>query len=174
MRERTVFEKHEVVSDAHQELVARLKASFDAQAFRWRGIEPQAYKFSLGDQRGMGWRGVTRFTLGGPPALPARLELRYFELATGGYSSLEKHAHIHLVLAIRGEGKALVGHTVFDLAPFDLLHVPPNTPHRWINEGDEPFGFLCPVDAERDPPQPLVDEEWEALRRNPITAPYAF
>jgi quercetin dioxygenase-like cupin family protein len=122
----------------------------------------------------MGWRGIRRHTLARPAELPAGFELRYFELEPGGYSSLEKHVHAHLVVALRGAGRALIGDTVVDCAPFDALHVPPLTPHRWLNESSEPFGFLCTVDAERDRPAPLDDEEWEALRANPATAPYAF
>ena len=151
-----------------------MKIAFDTAQFRWRGIDPRVYKSSAGEQRGMGWRDVTRFTLGRPPAVPSRLELRYFELAPGGYSSLEKHAHVHLIIALRGKGKALVGGEVFDLAPFDCVYVPPGTPHRWMCAGPDPFGFLCPVDAERDRPEPLTDGEWDALRRNPTTAPYTF
>jgi len=151
-----------------------MKIDFDGTRFRWRGVDAQVYKFAVGDHRGMGWRGVTRFTLGRPPQVASRLELRYFELAPGGYSSLEKHAHVHLIMALRGKGKALVGGQVFDLAPFDLVYVPPGTPHRWMADGPDPFGFLCPVDAERDMPQPLTDDEWEALRRDPATAPYVF
>jgi S-methyl-1-thioxylulose 5-phosphate methylthiotransferase len=78
------------------------------------------------------------------------------------------------VVALRGVGRALVGQLVFDLHPFDAVRVTPLTPHRWLNEGEEAFGFLCPVDRERDRPQPLRDHEWDALRANPITAPYVF
>ncbi len=166
--------QHDLSVDAERAALDRLRIAFDDQAFRWRGVEPQAYKFSLGDQRGMGWRGVTRYTLGGPPAVPSKFELRYFELTPAGYSSLEKHAYVHFILVLRGSGKAVVGHRVFDVVPFDLLYVPPNTPHRWINEANEPFGFLCPVNAERDPPQPVSNEEWESLKRNQLTAPYVF
>jgi quercetin dioxygenase-like cupin family protein len=151
---------------------AAVKVAFDPQQFRWEGIQPAAYKFSLGEARGMGWRRVHRFTLAS--GIPAAFELRYFELEPGGYSSFEKHRHVHFILVLRGCGRAVVGPHVFDLAPFDLLYVPPMTPHRWVNEGEEPFGFVCPVDAERDPPQPLDDAEWTALRENPETAPYAF
>lgn len=154
--------------------LAHGKVGFDASSFRWAGVEPQRYKFSLGDERGMGWRGIDRFTLASPPVVPSNVELRYFELAPGGYSSLEKHAHVHCIIVIRGKGKALVGDGVCDIAPFDLLYVPADTPHRWINEGDEPFGFLCPVDARRDPPQPVSDEEWRRLQSHPSTAPYVF
>ena len=147
---------------------------FDPTTFRWAGVEERAYKFNLGDERGMGWKDVTRHTIGHPDDLGADFELRYFELQPDGYSSVEKHAHVHLVVAVRGAGRALVGDGIVDLAPLDALYVPALTPHRWLNEGDEPFGFLCTVDAARDAPQPLDDAEWEALRANPVTAPYVY
>jgi quercetin dioxygenase-like cupin family protein len=150
------------------------KFSCAGASFRWTGVEPQAYKFSLGDIRGMGWRDVTRFTLAGPPAWPVEFELRYFELAPGGYSSFEKHTHPHIIIALRGQGRAVVGRELFTLDPFDIVQVPPQTPHRWLNEGHEPFGFLCPVDAHRDAPQPLSTGEWAALRDDPTIAPYVF
>ncbi len=154
--------------------LAQIKIAFDPTLFRWSHIDPQIYKFALGDERGMGWRGVTRYTLLQPPAALAQFSLRYFELRPGGYSSFEKHAHVHAIVVLRGKGKAVIGQQVLDLAPFDLVYVPPNTPHRWINEDSEPFGFLCPVDATRDPGQPLTDAEWETLTHSPTTAPYAF
>jgi quercetin dioxygenase-like cupin family protein len=122
----------------------------------------------------MGFRGVARHTLAGGQDLPAEFELRYFELEPGGYSSLEKHRHAHFVVALRGSGRALVGEDVIELEPFDAAYVPPQTPHRWMNSGHQPFGFLCPVDSSRDRPQPLAEAEWKALRANPVTAPYVF
>jgi quercetin dioxygenase-like cupin family protein len=122
----------------------------------------------------MGWKGVRRYVLSGEDAAEAAFELRYFELEQGGYSSLEKHEHVHLVVALRGFGRALVGARVIDLSPYDTVRVPPLTPHRWVNDGGEPFGFLCPVDRERDRPQPLSDEEWARLRADPATARYVF
>jgi quercetin dioxygenase-like cupin family protein len=151
-----------------------MRRAFDPATFRWRGAAPQDYKFALGDERGMGWRGVTRFTLAGPPALPARWELRYFELLPGGYSSLERHRHAHAVVVLRGRGEALVGDAVVPMVPFDLIVVPPEVPHRWVNTGDEPLGFLCPVDAERDAPRPVSDAQWAALAANPLTARHTF
>ncbi len=149
------------------------KVEFDPGKFRWVGFGGRSYK-SADERRGMNWAGVTRFVLGPPPEGPAAFELRYFELEPGGYSSLEKHRHVHFIVVLRGRGKALVGSRVFELKPFDLVYVPPETPHRWVNDGPEPFGFLCPVDAERDRPEPLSEAEWETLRANPTTAPYVF
>lgn len=164
----------EQAAQALQAALQRLHVPFDADTFAWEGIIAREYKEHAGDRRGMGWKGVKRYGLGRPPIIPAQFALRYFEIEPGGYSSLEKHQHVHLVVVIRGQGKALVGTRVFDLKPFDMLYVPPDTPHRWMNPYAEPFGFLCPVDAERDRPQPLSDEEWDALRQNPDTAPWVF
>src|ERR671936_435467 len=130
------------------------RISFDPSAFRWRGL--------------------TRMTLASPAGIPSAFELRYFEIEPGGYSSLEKHRHVHVVVALRGRGRAVVGDAVFELEPFAAIYVAPLTPHRWLNAGDEPFGFLCTVDAERDRPQPLDDNEWDALQKNPATAPYVY
>jgi quercetin dioxygenase-like cupin family protein len=134
---------------------------FDASSFRWQGVEEKPYK------EGGGWEGVARF----PLAARDGFELRYFEIAPGGYSSLEKHEHAHVVIALRGRGRALVGREVVELAPFDVVETPPLAPHRWVNAGEEPFGFLCTVDADRDRPQPLSDGEREELAADPDTAP---
>ena len=147
-----------------------MESGFDPEAFRWAGVEVQPYESRVGDERGMGWKDVARHAIGSGDGF----ELRYFELAPGGYSRLEKHRHVHLVVALRGRGRALVGTEVVGLEPFTALYVPSLTPHRWLNESEEPFGFLCPVDAERDRPQPLDDAEWEALGANPVTARYVF
>jgi quercetin dioxygenase-like cupin family protein len=152
----------------------RARLPFDKETFRWKGIEPRAYRDTARRERGMGFQGVARHTLAVGEELPAEFELRYFEFEPGGYSSLEKHRHAHFVIALRGSGSALVGDQVIELQPFDAVYVAPETPHRWIASGDESFGFLCPVDSSRDRPQPLDEAEWEALRANPVTAPYVF
>ncbi len=122
----------------------------------------------------MGFGGIARHRLADPASLPAQFELRYFELEPGGYSSLEKHEHAHFVIVLRGAGLALVGSEVHELKPFDALHVPPLAPHRWLTSGDEPFGFLCPVDASRDRPRALEQREWDSLRADPRTARFVF
>lgn len=122
----------------------------------------------------MGFAAVTRHTLAHPEELPANWEIRYFEFEPGGYSSLEKHRHVHFVIVLRGCGRVLVGDRVVVCRPFDAVYVPSLAPHRWMNAGAEPFGFLCTVDRDRDRPMPLEDREWETLGSNPETAPYVF
>jgi quercetin dioxygenase-like cupin family protein len=94
-------------------------------------------------------------------------QLRYFEIAPGGFSSLEKHRHAHTIVVLRGRGRVVAGPRVFTVEPFDLVVIPPGAPHQFLNAGAEPFGFLCPVDADRDPPQALTADELAALMREP-------
>lgn len=143
---------------------------FDPETYRWEGVEQRDYKETESNQRGMGWRGLTRHTLVPGGSVAAGFEQRYFEIEPGGYSSLEKHEHAHVVIALRGRGRALVGRDVVELAPLDVVETPPFAPHRWVNAGEEPFGFLCTVDAGRDRPQPLSADELAALAEDPRTA----
>jgi quercetin dioxygenase-like cupin family protein len=132
---------------------------FDPRTFGWEGAEEREYLDT-----------VTRHVLAGPA--DAAFQVRYFEVAPGARTNLEKHEHVHVVMALRGRGRALIGSDVVEMEPFDVVQTPPLAPHRWINPGDEPFGFLCTVDAERDRPQPLSDEELAALAADPRTAPF--
>jgi quercetin dioxygenase-like cupin family protein len=114
---------------------------FDPATFTWEGVPPQAYKPIRGTD--LAWKGVTR--------------LRYFEVAPGGYTSLERHRHVHAVVVVRGRGVVRVGAEHFEVRPLDVVYVPPGAPHQFLNpDPREPFGFFCPVDAERDAPQPVA------------------
>ena len=143
---------------------------FQQQAFGWEGVEPRAYKEQAAGEGGLGWRGVTRHTLFGRDGEPAAFEVRYFEIEPHGYSTLEQHEHVHAVTIVRGRGKVLVGDRVYDAEPMDFFYIPPRTAHQFVNDGEEPFGFLCVVDRERDRPQPLDAETLARLRQNPATA----
>lgn len=141
--------------------------AFDPRAFRWAGVPDQEYKFQEGTGAGLGWRDVVRNTLLRPEGEPAAFSVRYFEVAPGGYTSLERHQHVHAVLVLRGRARVVLGSRVHDLKPHDFVYVPPDTPHQFVNDGPEPFGFLCVVDARRDRPQPLTPEQVDAIRRDP-------
>lgn len=148
---------------------ALLFRRFDPVNFRWDGIELEDYKIHQGDQPGLGWRNITRQVLAGRHGEPCTFRVRYFEVGPGGNSSLEKHTHIHIVMTLRGQGRVIIGDEVYETRPFDVMYVPPDTPHQFVNDGDEPFGFLCVVDAGRDRPRALSPEELLQLRSNPAT-----
>jgi quercetin dioxygenase-like cupin family protein len=134
--------------------------------FRWDGVLVSAYK-----PGGTHFAGITRQLLfDGGEGLGC--QLRYFEVAPGGYSSLERHQHAHAIMVIRGRGRALVGDRILDLATHDLVQVPPLTWHQFRADGDEPFGFLCMVDCGRDPPERPDQEVLSGLRRDPAIAEF--
>jgi len=116
-------------------------------AFRWEGVETRAYK----NDPGVPYRDVTRQVLFDDPAL--RCELRYFEVAPGGYTTLERHEHVHAVVIQRGRGRVLVGDAIANVMPFDLVRVPPRTWHQFRADEDACLGFLCLVNHERDRPE---------------------
>jgi mannose-6-phosphate isomerase-like protein (cupin superfamily) len=127
--------------------------------FRWEGVDVLEYK-----QEGSApFRDVTRQVLFDDPSLAT--QLRYFEVAPGGWTTLERHEHVHNVMVIRGRGRCLVGDRAWDLARNDLVSVPPMTWHQFLAAPDEPLGFLCLVDRERDRPQLPRPSEAESLSR---------
>jgi mannose-6-phosphate isomerase-like protein (cupin superfamily) len=91
--------------------------------------------------------------------------LRYFEVAPGGWTTLERHEHVHAVMVIRGHGQCLVGDRAHDIGMHDLVNVPPMTWHQFRAASDEPLGFLCMVTQERDRPQLPDAHEVEAIAR---------
>ena len=121
--------------------------------FRWEDVDLLAYK-----QEGSApFKDVSRQVLFENADLPA--QLRYFEVAPGGWTTLERHEHVHAVMVIRGRGQCLVGDRAHDIAAHDLVSVPPMTWHQFRAANDEPLGFLCLVAKERDRPQLPTDEE---------------
>lgn len=116
--------------------------------FHWPGREDQRYKAS----RTLPFRGVRRVELVGRQGEPCHFELRYFELEPGGFTSLEKHVHTHVLIGARGRGVVVMGGERTTLDPDDVAYVAPLQVHQLRNEEDGPFGFYCIVDRDRDRP----------------------
>jgi len=134
--------------------------------FRWEGVGVLAYK----EEGSAPFKAITRQVLFQRPELEC--ELRYFEMAPGGHSTLERHEHAHAVMIFRGRGTCLVGGEVRDVAAPDLVFVPPMTWHQFRATKGEPFGFLCMVNAERDKPQLPADEDLAELKQLPAVAAF--
>ena len=122
-------------------------------AFHWQGVDVLAYK-----QEGSApFKDVTRQVLFDDAAMKA--QLRYFEVAAGGHTTLERHEHVHNVMVIRGRGSCLIGDHVHEIGEKDPVAVPPMAWHQFRAAADAPLGFLCLVNQERDRPQlPGADE----------------
>ncbi|HKI37499.1 MAG TPA: cupin domain-containing protein [Gemmataceae bacterium] len=118
--------------------------------FRWDGVPVEAYKASADH-----WCGINRTSLTGERGEQTAFHVRYFEIAPGGFSSLEHHAHEHVVFVLCGRGEVRLGGDVHPLGFGDVVYVAPHEVHQFRNGSDEPFGFLCIVDARRDVPIPV-------------------
>ena len=120
------------------------------EGFDWKDILREPYKETTET-----WRGISRRELIGKRGETPSSHLRYFEIAPGGFSTLEKHGHEHVVVVMRGQGEVQFGCYIYSVSFGDVVYVGPDDPHQFRNheEATEPFGFLCIVDAERDLPQ---------------------
>jgi mannose-6-phosphate isomerase-like protein (cupin superfamily) len=145
-----------------------MSADFHRKAnnFRWEGVEVLPYKE---DARAL-FKGVSRQVLFCDAEQQS--ELRYFEVAPGGFSTLERHHHTHSVLILRGRGRCLVGGKVRELNTNDLVAVPPMTWHQFRATEGEPLGFLCMVNSTRDKPQLPSAEDLAVLEADPAAAAF--
>ncbi len=134
--------------------------------WRWEDTDLLAYK----EEGAAPFKAITRQVLFHAPEL--RCELRYFEMAPDGYSTLERHEHMHAVLILRGSGHCLVGDEVRSLETRDLVTVAPMAWHQFRATKGEPLGFLCMVNAQRDKPQLPTAEEVARLRQNAAIAAF--
>src|SRR5208282_6056923 len=141
---------------------------FRAQSapMRWQEVAVAEYK----REQEAPFRDVTRQVLFDHPALSC--QLRYFEVAPGGHTTLERHEHVHAVVIARGCGRCLIGDRLYDLGEHDLVHVPPLTWHQFQADLRAPLGFLCMVNAVRDRPQLPTAADLERLRANPVVADF--
>ena len=136
------------------------------EGFRWEGVETHAYK----DDGTALFKHITRQNLFAHDQLSC--ELRYFEMAPNGHSTLERHQHVHAVMILRGRGDVLVGRAVHAAETYDLVIIPPSSWHQFRATRGEPFGFLCMVNAARDRPVPPTEVQLRELRRTPAVAAF--
>jgi mannose-6-phosphate isomerase-like protein (cupin superfamily) len=134
--------------------------------YRWDSVDLLPYKE---DDRAL-FKAITRQTLFSDPGMTG--ELRYFEMAADGFSTLERHEHMHAVLILRGRGHCLVGGEVRSVETRDLVTVPPMTWHQFRATKGEPLGFLCMVNAQRDKPQLPTADDLARLKADPKIAAF--
>ncbi|GAA0897668.1 1-methylthio-xylulose 5-phosphate sulfo-lyase [Virgisporangium ochraceum] len=136
------------------------------EPFVWEGGEVLAYKEDNGT-----FRAVTRQVLT-DAGHGQGTSLRYFEVGPGGWTTLERHEHTHVVVPIRGSGRALVVDRVVPLALHDVVFVPSRGWHQFRAADDEPLGFLCSVTVDRDRPVLPTAGDLAALRTDPAVAAF--
>lgn len=135
-----------------------------AENYRWGEVPLRDYKTD-----GTHFKAITRQTLMGEGKGEEALNFltRYFEIQPGGHSTLEHHAHPHSVVVIRGQGEVILEDAVHPIRPPDCVYIAPYTFHQFHATSEEPLGFICVVDRERDRPQLPDTRDVERLSEYP-------
>lgn len=116
--------------------------------FSWNGRPSQQYK----PDQTLPFKGVSRTELIGKQGEECKFDLRYFELEPEGYTSWEKHIHIHVIIGVRGCGVLRFEDHSVSIKPNDIAYISPLKAHQLRNEMSGHFGFYCIVDRQRDRP----------------------
>ncbi|MGQ4806731.1 1-methylthio-D-xylulose 5-phosphate methylsulfurylase [Candidatus Entotheonellaceae bacterium PAL068K] len=135
--------------------------------FRWAGIYRLAYK----PEDRSHFDRISRQTLFAGLA-DFDCDLRYFDLKPDGYSTFERHQYVHCVVIIRGPGQCVVGQTISDLEPFDIINIPAMTWRQFRANRDDHLGFLCWVKYDRDRPSRPTETQLQEIRANPYVAQF--
>lgn len=86
----------------------------------------------------------------GPADGASNFHMRHFEVAPGGFTPHHQHDYEHEILILRGSG---VARSAAGDRPFragDVIWVPPNEMHQFVNDGAQPLEFICLIPAPRD------------------------
>jgi quercetin dioxygenase-like cupin family protein len=138
----------------------RIKIGF--RDYKWNGVHTVAYKNEGSSD--------TFYNVDRQNIISAKdgvgFDVRYFECGPGGFTTLEKHQHVHIVMIARGAGRVIIGENIFEARPHDYFVIPSWAPHQLINAKDDPFAFFCSVDAQRDKFVRLSKEETKRLKEN--------
>ena len=115
----------------------------DSPRWEWADVPPQTYA-------GGGAVGSTRRVLIGPDDGAGNFSLRYFEIAPGGQTSFDKHAHDHGVMIVKGRARVRLGWKVVEMDPGDVVYIAPQEEHQFEAIGPGPVGMLCVNPAKKN------------------------
>jgi len=71
--------------------------------------------------------------------------LRLIEVARGGHTPDHTHWFEHENFVIEGRGTVTINGQMHEVGPGDVIYVPPDAQHQYVNTGDTPFKFLCGI-----------------------------
>ena len=99
----------------------------------WDGVPRQGYDLAA----------VEKHELVGPADGADRYRVRYFRVAAGARTALERHSHDHGVVIESGRARVTLGDERHELGPGDVVYVAGDELHCFEALGDEPLGFIC-------------------------------
>ena len=76
--------------------------------------------------------------------------MRKFSIDPGGSMPLHTNKVEHEQYVLRGKARGRIGKELFEVSPSDIIFIPADVPHYYVNIGDEPFEFICMVPNKED------------------------
>ena len=86
----------------------------------------------------------------GPEENAPTFHMREFEVAPGGHTPHHAHDFEHEILVLSGNCVAKSEQGDRPMAGGDVIFVPANEKHQFVNAGGEPLRFVCLIPAPRD------------------------
>ena len=86
----------------------------------------------------------------GPGDAAPNFHMRHFEMAPGGHSPHHCHDYEHEILILSGSGVAKSEQGDRPFKAGDVIFVPANEKHQFVNNTDEPCTFICLIPAPED------------------------
>ncbi len=87
---------------------------------------------------------VMRLMVGRADGAP-NFAIRHFTVEPGGHSPRHSHDYEHEVCIVQGNAHVEQDGEFRDVRPGDVLLIPANATHQFVNSGPEPLTFLCMV-----------------------------
>jgi quercetin dioxygenase-like cupin family protein len=81
----------------------------------------------------------------GPQEEAPNFHMRQFEVQPGGHTPHHTHDFEHEILVLDGQGTVKSEQGDWPIKDGDVIFVPPNEKHQFINTGSEPLQFICLV-----------------------------
>ena len=78
--------------------------------------------------------------------------MRQFEVAPGGHTPRHRHAWEHEAYVLSGRGTVVTADGEQPIRTGDVVLVPAEDDHQFLNTGNAPLRFLCLIPARHPPP----------------------
>jgi quercetin dioxygenase-like cupin family protein len=97
-----------------------------------------------------GAAGIQMRMLIGPDDGAPSFHMRHFEVEPGGHSPHHQHDYEHEILILKGTGLAKSEQGDREFKAGDVIFVPANERHQFVNNSDSPLVFICLIPAPED------------------------
>ena len=83
----------------------------------------------------------------GPAERAPTFHMREFEVGPGGHTPHHEHDFEHEIVVLSGRGVVRSPEGDRPIKVHDVVYVPPNERHQFVNTGDSPLRFICLIPA---------------------------